>query len=637
MKLLGESLPRSLATALILANLALAISGCSDDPETGNIQITIDSVSPSSVSAGDIVTIEGSGFSTDPSRNIVSFSPTDYSDPVSSRIAIPIEASGTSLRVGVPEGSFTGGVRVEAPFPVVSGPFDIGTLGIPSNSLDLTVTLLRGDVAKIFYSSAEYDMPVSANQSGEEYILILFNSATPPDKNMSFDYVVDNNTPCAMPASFSGAGSDAIGVLASGRIHPSLLAGSGEGVKSFERKKREEVLDLFRGGIDGRDSFGSPPAVMTIPAKEPQAREFFVFSNIYGSTIDPDDFTLVTADLKYEGTHTLLYVDQSTHFSCINDSEAQALGLEFESNIYPTNTTKFGSESDINRDGKVVILLTPVVNELTPPGGATSGFIAGFFMPGDLLPTYVPTGASNGMEIYYSIVPDPNAIYGNQYDKERALEVIKGVLAHEFQHMIMFNYRVLKFGNGYSGTYMAELWVDEGLAHIAEDLNGFDESNIRRADLFLGNPGNVTLIHGGDDLEERGASFLFFRYLGDRFGDEIYSSIVQTKKTGTDNLEHVTGLSFKELFADWAATMYFENTGVSPTDPKYSYSSLDLAADFDPLRVRASSICSSPMAGYIKSYGPEFIHMGFSGINEYDLNISSAMFGSMNATLIRIQ
>jgi hypothetical protein len=203
--------------------------------------------------------------------------------------------------------------------------------------------------------------------------------------------------------------------------------------------------------------------------------------------------------------------------------------------------------------------------------------------------------------------------------------------------MIMFNHRVLIFGDGYRGTYMAELWVDEGLAHIAEDLNNHDESNIRRADLYLDDPGDVTLIHGGDDLDERGASFLFFRYLGDRFGVGVYRDIVQTKKTGTANIEEVTGCSFKELFSDWAATMYFESQGVSPADPKYSYTSIDLAADFGSLRIRNANICGSPYMGEVKSYGPDFLIMEFTDSDTYDVNISSALFGSMNATLIRIQ
>jgi hypothetical protein len=478
-------------------------------------------------------------------------------------------------------------------------------------------------------------MPVSTGHAGEEYILLLFNGNAMPDKDMTVNYSVDNSTPCtAAMRDDTGPGENVID--GSGKLEPVLRAGAGELARSFEKRKWEDISNLLEGGapvING-DGAGSEPLKSSL---EPQAREFFVYSNTGGSTLDPDNFTLVTADLKFEGTHTLLYVDQNTHVTCISDPEAEALGLEFENHIYETNTTSFGHESDINKDGKVVILLTPVVNQLTPPGGATSGYIAGFFLPSDLLPTYVPTGASNGMEIYYSMVPDPNGIYGNVYDKTSALDVIEGVIAHEFQHMIMFNYRVLIFGDGYRGTYMAELWVDEGLAHIAEDLNNHDQSNIRRADLFLDDPGDVTLIYGGDDLEERGASFLFFRYLGDRFGESIYADIVQTKKTGTANIEAVTGLDFKEIFTDWAATMYFESRGVTPSDPKYAYTSLDLPADFAPLRIKPGNICGSPATGDVKSYGPEFILMEFTGAALYDINISSATFGSMNAALIRIQ
>ena len=636
MREMGNSFPRAVGYALLLAIPALVLTGCSEEQTAGGEPVSITSVTPASASAGDIVTIEGKGFSSNPAKNQVAFSATGYSDPAASRIAVPVEATGSSLRVEVPEGSYTGGVRVETMFPINPGPFDIKAPMTPSNSLDLTVRLLVGDVGKVFYSGTDHDLPLSTGQTGEDYILILFDSATPTGGLTAF-YTLDNDTPCSSAPAADGQDTRVDSGPDLDKTDPVLQAGAGEVTRSFERRKREEALDLLRGGAVNIDPGNAQSSLPRASAMEPLAREFFVFNNITGSTIDPDNFTLVTADLKFEGDHTLLYVDQATHFSCIDDFEAEALGQKFEDEIYLTNTSTFGSESDINHDGKVAILLTPVVNELTPPGGASTGYIAGFFLPGDLLPTYVPTGATNGMEIYYSIVPDPNGIYGNVYDKAPALEVIEGVIAHEFQHMIMFNYRVLKFGNGYDGTYMAELWVDEGLAHIAEDINGHDESNIRRANYFLNDPGDVTLIHGGDALDERGASFLFFRYLGDRFGEGIFSDIVQTKKTGTSNIEYVTGCDFKEIFTDWAATLYFEARSVTPVDPKYAYTSLDLPADFDPLRVRDANICGSPLMGDVKSYGPEFILMEFTGVNVYDLNISSSLFGSMNATLIRIQ
>ena len=57
------------------------------------------------------------------------------------------------------------------------------------------------------------------------------------------------------------------------------------------------------------------------------------------------------------------------------------------------------------------------------------------------------------------------------------------------------------------------------LAHVAEDLNGDNSSNVARVNLFLEDPGTVTLIHGGDALDERGAEYLFLRYL-EKGGDE---------------------------------------------------------------------------------------------------------------------
>lgn len=603
---------------------ALLLPSCSDDPAGGE-PVVITGISPAGASAGDTVTVSGSGFGSDPTGLVVAFSATDFTKSVASRISFPLSASGGGLKTLVPEGAYTGGVRVESAIPFAgAGITDMGVPRIPSNHLPLSIRLDEGAVGKLFFGSPYCTLPVDTEEQDEQYVMILFDSSVPPERTMTTYYSVSAAGPCALngPAELEEVDKTASGA-------------GGHASYPLDRKKREEITDLLRSS-GGRESGGPgepPPVRGTLAA--PQSVEFDVFSNYGGSTTDPEDFSRVTAELKYESEHTLLYLDAATDHSCITDSEAEALGLTFETQIYPIDTGAFGSESDINGDGKVAILLTPVVNMLTPPGGASSGYIAGFFMPGDLLPRYVPAGATNGMEIYYSIVPDPNGVYGNVYDKPRALEVMEGVMAHEFQHMIMFNHRVLILGGGYSPEYMAELWVDEGLSHMAEDLNGYDLSNIGRADLFLADPGNVTLIHGGDDLEERGASFLFFRYLADRFGEGIFRGIVHSKRTGTGNIEYRTGTPFMELFADWSTALYFESLGVEPADPKYAYTSLDLSSDFHPLRVRAGLFCSGPITGDVRSMGPEFISLDFGAPAGFDFTTTSDTRGRMNAVLVR--
>ena len=68
----------------------------------------------------------------------------------------------------------------------------------------------------------------------------------------------------------------------------------------------------------------------------------------------------------------------------------------------------------------MIVLLSPIINKLTDASTcSTQGYIAGFFNAVDLLPTqYV--GKSNGAEIFYSLVPDPNATFSCAHDRPRS-------------------------------------------------------------------------------------------------------------------------------------------------------------------------------------------------------------------------
>jgi hypothetical protein len=226
------------------------------------------------------------------------------------------------------------------------------------------------------------------------------------------------------------------------------------------------------------------------------------------------------------------------------------------------------------------------------------------------------------------MVPDPDAVFGNVFPKDKTLGVIRSVLAHEFLHMILFNYRVLIYGAGYLADYMEDLWMNEGLAHIAEDLNGFKSSNIGRANLFLLDPGDATLIYGGDRLEERGAEFLFLRHLGDRFGTIVFRNIVQSKKAGVANVEAATGAYFNELFADWAAACYLDDRGIT-SDPRYNY------PHFAPLLTIPGNI-SGTTQGFVKAMAPEYILYTIPAGATVDFTIGAqASTGRMNAVVIR--
>jgi hypothetical protein len=521
-----------------------------------------------------------------------------------------------------------------------------------SAALPFGVRLDFGDVGKSFFSGDEYSFSISTGASDEDYLVVVFSEEVPPppeetQNTWTYLYSITAQSSTALAGVRSNAGPTVAAAATKGAPSPkqgderrNLSAGAaGLRHRDFERRANEEIKDLLERSM-GAPRRSAPVRSSAAVSAAPQAT-FKVLVNPAGSILDPANFTTVTANKKYEGAHTLLYVDAETPLSCLSDAEAAELGVAFEDSIYGVDRSSFGNESDINGDGKVVILMSPVVNEMTPAGeaGGDQGYIAGYFLASDLLPGLVDSRVTNAMEIFYTMVPDPDAVFGNVFPKDKTLGVIRSVLAHEFLHMILFNYRVLIYGAGYLADYMEDLWMNEGLAHIAEDLNGFKSSNIGRANLFLLDPGDATLIYGGDRLEERGAEFLFLRHLGDRFGTIVFRNIVQSKKAGVANVEAATGAYFNELFADWAAACYLDDRGIT-SDPRYNYSSLNLQADavdphFAPLLTIPGNI-SGTTQGFVKAMAPEYILYTIPAGATVDFTIGAqASTGRMNAVVIR--
>jgi hypothetical protein len=633
-------------TCMLLVASLCVLAGCGNDSNTITIQPPdLVSMSPAPAEFGDTIVVNGSGFSADPLDNRIVISPGRFSDPVARRVIVPFGGSRTLLRGIVPDGSFTGSVRVEQTDPF-GGAFAFGVTppSPASNVLPFSARLLAGEVGKSFFSGPSYSFSITAGASREDYLVILFSSASALDNTWTYLY----NVTAQGATRLAGGGATAAPAPRRG-IDRAASAGAprddhagdmGLRQREFQKRIHEEIGELLRrtGGAHGAaPERGAYPPVISRAGAAPQTVQFKVLVDPAKSVLDLTNFTTVEADLKYTGDHTLLYVDVETPPLFLTEAEAEDLGRTYDEGIYATDRSYFGDESDINHDQKVTILLSPVINRMTPAGAAESeGFIAGYFLPNDLLPGLLDSRLTNAMEIFYSMIPDPTGQFGNVFPKDRTLPIIEGVLAHEFLHMILFNYRVLIYGHGYVANYMEDLWIEEGLAHIAENLSGYESSNLARANLELADPGNVTLIYGGNELEERGASFLFFRYLGDRFGASIYKNLVQSKKAGVANVEAATAELFNELFADWSAACYLSGRGIT-SDERFNYSSIDLQGDFKPLYTITGDIPESQIQGYFKAMSPEYILYAIPAGEAVDFSIGSEALGRLNAVVVRVR
>ncbi len=235
-------------------------------------------------------------------------------------------------------------------------------------------------------------------------------------------------------------------------------------------------------------------------------------------------------------------VDVSGHLS--PDRHAGMLAA-LESFVFPVDTAYFGPPADLDGNGRVWALLTAVVNRATPRGSGT--FIAGFFNPTDLSdPRTCP--ASNEAEVIYLLGPDPSGVFSDPVGVDFAVRNAIGVSAHELEHLISAESRVVEGGGGFAD--LEDAWLGEGLAHTAETVvgfraaglrpredhgfaaltadadafNSFHLANFRRAGFFLKDPagtlalGDATASDPGGvpSLEMRGFAWLFLRWLADR-------------------------------------------------------------------------------------------------------------------------
>ena len=292
------------------------------------------------------------------------------------------------------------------------------------------------------------------------------------------------------------------------------------------------------------------------------------------AAVDGSRFVAVTARLRFAGDHILVYTDTAS--AALTDARVTALATLMDRDLYPVTVNAFGSESDVDVNGRVIVLLTPVVNRLAKAADCVQrGYVTGFFYGLDVLER---AEHSNRGEVFYGFVPDSAGQYSCAHSEADVVRTLQGTFAHELQHLISFNQHVLARGGDAEQT-----WLNEGLSHIAEELASrlfearypaplgrstttqlfpdsaapFIAPQLLNAYVYLNSTTqhSVTSYDGTGSIEERGATWLFLRWLGDQKGDAIFRQLVGASVTGVANIERVSSETFGALFGDFSLAL----------------------------------------------------------------------------------
>ena len=548
--------------------------------------------------------------------------------------------------------------------PPVTKPSDISSMNV-------------GEVRVLNPTDIPNGIDLPAGSGARDYVIVVGNTSAQHD-------VVANYTVKADKSATGVFGIEAAADLAaqsSFQLNQVPLARSPqEGVESrvraFERTKltlRSRSIPFGLSGLSARRS--AQVSALAVPAvgdrinvKIPNA----------ATTNLCDSFISTQAIVASVSQKAILMVDTLDGPPLLLFSQAQldSITSEFDAVTYPTDAAYFGTPTDVNGDGHIIMLFTGQINKLTPPN-TTGGFVGGFFFAGDFFPVVGTPQAqgcaeSNGAEIFYLLAPDPGGLkYGNSRSASSVRQGTRGTIAHEFQHMI-------NAGNRFQNplvSHFESTWLDEALAHFAEDavgrvqrsftdlqtltfndvlpcntpcaqandFNAFFFQNLARLTDWMDKPDQFSPMSKLADtsLATRGAAWAIVRYAADNYSGGLPRTLTRQLAAGPDtgvkNFAAATKAPIDTVVKGWLVSMYADHLGIPGLDPKYQYRSYNFRSVMPPV---AKSVLSQSVATYplrIQSVGSgsdNISAMNRSGTGSYFRLTVAAGAGAKNVKVL---
>jgi hypothetical protein len=483
----------------------------------------------------------------------------------------------------------------------------------PSSDLS---TMAVGEVRIFNPSEITNGLDLPAGSGARDYVVIVGNTNSAQDVVANYVVKADRS---------SGASFD-IGAPGDVGLSSSIMLGNLDIPRTRTQALEMKVRGFERTGLalhsksalPGLGRFTLRRSGSTTAAAVPAVGDVLNLKIPDGNTNNLcDNFIATQAVVASVSAHAIIAVDTldgppATLFTpAVLDSIAQ----EFDNTTYPTDAAYFGTPTDVDGNGRVIVLFTGQINKLTP-ANSSNGFVGGFFFAGDFFPTTDQGGGpnsfcpqSNNAEIFYLLSPDPTGRFGNVRTTASVRQGTRGTIAHEFQHMINAGRR---FQNPAVSEFESS-WLDEALAHFAEDavgrvergfgdlqtltladllpagnqaanndFNAFFFQNLARLTYWMLRPDTsaATSKHADQNLSTRGAAWSLVRYAADNFSGDAPRAftlkLAAGPDTGTKNFTAAAKQPLDTLVSGWLVANYADHLGITGLNPKYQYKSYNL-------------------------------------------------------------
>ncbi len=480
-----------------------------------------------------------------------------------------------------------------------------------SDGVSPTASLAPGQSLKV---TGAQDVKLDGGSSGAQYFVVLANNNTSPSASESYTIVGKGITASVgdlLPQGGASLSVTPFGGASSAAPVPDVAFETH--LRARERAILTPLIPRARAWMAQRNASTTSLGSYSVTRRNGAVPSGVkvgdtVTVNVNGTdACDNPDYR--GARVVAIGTHSIVLADTSNPSGGFSDADYQRYATRFDTLVYPLDTDAFGTPSDIDQNGHVVLIFTTAVNELTPPNA--DSFVGGFTFSRDLFPrdstARLPACAtSNVGEYFYLLAPDPlGQINGNERSAGFVDTMTTGVIAHEFQHLINSSRRIyVNNANDFEDT-----WLDEGLSHIAEELLFYREAglgpkqnidtpmiraseqrrtafnldmvgNAGRYRSYLLKPSSSSPYADNDSLPTRGGAWDLLRYLADQrstTGDKAFYQLVNTTLTGIANVEKVFGSTFPQDVRDWNVSHAVDDVAAVSTEltqPSWNWHSI---------------------------------------------------------------
>ena len=273
----------------------------------------------------------------------------------------------------------------------------------------------------------------------------------------------------------------------------------------------------------------------------------------------------INAVLQYAGSKCLIYVETGIDYLLIKnpstgaisqqDVDWSTIGRRFDDSMYPRETNYFGAPYDVDHNNKVIILYY-AFNRGSLDETSTTGFIAGYFFPGDLVP--IRGYYSNRKDMLYMNILSVTVTQNME------------TMAHEFQHLLTYSERVIR-----KNLPEFDTWINEGMAecgaHIGLNTPLYSQIARVKTDHYIRN-GITPLFEWSSTAQQYALVYTFLQYIKNQsiHGESLFESIADSPygdyRSISTLLTSETGTPFTS-FKSIIESFHIANVVNQPTGP----------------------------------------------------------------------